>query len=75
MPASLEVADIFRVAGPNYRATHAGHLSLATGSASWTTQDRCDGTLTKVQTGTVTVRGRHRTVAVHAHHRMPVKRG
>jgi hypothetical protein len=26
--ASLEVADIFRSAGPNYRATHAGHLSL-----------------------------------------------
>jgi hypothetical protein len=25
---SLEVADIFRVAGPAYRATHAGHLSL-----------------------------------------------
>ena len=26
--ASLEVADIFRTAGPAYRATHAGHLSL-----------------------------------------------
>jgi hypothetical protein len=26
--AALEVADIFRVAGPAYRATHAGHLSL-----------------------------------------------
>jgi hypothetical protein len=26
--ASLEVADIFRVAGPAYRAAHAGHLSL-----------------------------------------------
>jgi hypothetical protein len=25
----LEVADIFRSAGPAYRATHAGHLSLA----------------------------------------------
>jgi hypothetical protein len=25
---SLEVADIFRVAGPAYRAAHAGHLSL-----------------------------------------------
>jgi hypothetical protein len=25
---SLEVADIFRAAGPAYRATHAGHLSL-----------------------------------------------
>jgi Putative transposase/Transposase zinc-binding domain len=27
--ASLEVADIFRAAGPAYRASHAGHLSLA----------------------------------------------
>jgi hypothetical protein len=26
--ASLEVADIFRTAGPAYRAAHAGHLSL-----------------------------------------------
>jgi hypothetical protein len=25
---SIEVADIFRVAGPGYRAAHAGHLSL-----------------------------------------------
>ncbi|MBZ9937014.1 IS91 family transposase [Mesorhizobium sp. BR1-1-16] len=29
MRASVEVADIFRVAGPAYRAAHAGHLSLA----------------------------------------------
>ncbi len=28
MRASLEVADVFRAAGPAYRATHAGHLSL-----------------------------------------------
>jgi hypothetical protein len=28
MRTSLEVADIFRAAGPTYRATHAGHLSL-----------------------------------------------
>jgi Putative transposase/Transposase zinc-binding domain len=28
MRASLEVADIFRAAGPRYRAAHAGHLSL-----------------------------------------------
>jgi len=27
--ASIEVADIFRTAGPTYRAAHAGHLSLA----------------------------------------------
>ncbi len=29
MRASLEVTDIFRTAGPAYRATHEGHLSLA----------------------------------------------
>ena len=28
MRTSLEVADIFRVAGPAYRVAHAGHLSL-----------------------------------------------
>lgn len=28
MRASVEVADIFRAAGPAYRATHAGHMSL-----------------------------------------------
>jgi Putative transposase/Transposase zinc-binding domain len=28
LAASLEVADIFRMAGPVYRASHAGHLSL-----------------------------------------------
>ena len=29
MRASVEVADIFRAAGPAYKAAHAGHLSLA----------------------------------------------
>lgn len=29
MRTSVEVADIFRAAGPAYRAAHAGHLSLA----------------------------------------------
>ncbi|MDP9635096.1 UNVERIFIED_ORG: hypothetical protein J2W85_007194, partial [Ensifer adhaerens] len=28
MRASIEVADIFRVAGAAYRRAHAGHLSL-----------------------------------------------
>ena len=28
MRTSLEVSDIFRAAGPDYRAAHAGHLSL-----------------------------------------------
>ena len=27
--STLEVADIFRAAGPGYRAVHAGRLSLA----------------------------------------------
>jgi hypothetical protein len=26
---TIEVADVFRVAGPAYRAAHAGHLSLS----------------------------------------------
>lgn len=29
MRTSIEVPDIFRTAGPAYRAAHAGHLSLA----------------------------------------------
>jgi hypothetical protein len=29
MRTSIEVADIFRSAGPAYRAEHKGHLSLA----------------------------------------------
>ncbi len=29
MRASIEVADVLRAAGPAYRASHAGHLSLA----------------------------------------------
>jgi hypothetical protein len=28
MRTSIEVADIFRAAGPAYRVAHAGHLSL-----------------------------------------------
>ncbi|MBA8841822.1 hypothetical protein FHW03_005175 [Ochrobactrum sp. RH2CCR150] len=28
MKTSLEVADIFHAAGPEYRIAHAGHLSL-----------------------------------------------
>jgi hypothetical protein len=40
---------------------------LVTGrDASWTTSDRCDGTLTKVTQGRVTVRNGRRTVTVRA---------
>ena len=35
MRASLEVADIFRSAGPAYRAAHAGHLSLLQLKVMW----------------------------------------
>lgn len=39
-------------------------------AAGWVTQDRCDGTLTVVRAGTVTVRGAHgRTFTVRAGHR------
>ncbi|AWV14975.1 hypothetical protein A3862_05180 [Methylobacterium sp. XJLW] len=30
MPAAIELADVFRAAGPAYRAEQAGHLSLDT---------------------------------------------
>jgi hypothetical protein len=48
--------------------------NYSTGGAeqtSWLTRDGCDGTLTRVDTGTVRVRDRvrHRTVLVHAGHR------
>jgi ferric-dicitrate binding protein FerR (iron transport regulator) len=37
---------------------------------SWYVEDRCDGTLTRVSKGSVSVydRGRHRTVVVRAGH-------
>jgi hypothetical protein len=39
-------------------------------AAGWVTQDRCDGTLTVVRAGTVTVRGAHgHTFTVRAGHR------
>jgi len=43
-------------------------------AASWITQDRCDGTLTVVRAGTVTVRGAHgRTFTVRAGHRRLIR--
>jgi hypothetical protein len=51
--------------------TH-GRRSIATVRGTvWATVDRCDGTLTKVKRGAVSVRdlGRHRTVLVRAHKR------
>jgi hypothetical protein len=44
-------------------------------AANWVTQDRCDGTLTVVRTGTVTVHGAHgHTATVRAGHRRLVRR-
>jgi len=49
----------------------SGRYSAATGrGAAWTVTDRCDGTLTSVQTHSVTVTNsvRHTTITVRAHH-------
>jgi hypothetical protein len=52
----------FRTRGGNSVATVRG--------TAWYVEDRCDGTLTRVSKGSVSVydRGRHRTVVVHAGH-------
>jgi hypothetical protein len=46
------------------------HSNAAAAGTTWVTEDRCDGTLTRVTTGTVRVRDfrRDRTVTVHAGH-------
>jgi hypothetical protein len=44
-----------------------GARSVAKGrAASWTTADRCDGTLTRVRRGRVTVRAGRRTIRLAA---------
>jgi hypothetical protein len=50
-----------------WRVKGAHSIAGASGT-TWLTEDRCDGTLTRVMTGTVRVHdfGRHRTVTVHA---------
>jgi hypothetical protein len=52
-----------------YRVRGRHSIAGAVGT-TWVTEDRCDGTLTRVESGTVDVRdfGRHRTVVVHARH-------
>jgi hypothetical protein len=42
-------------------------------NAAWTVSDRCDGTLTKVRTGRVTVRAARRTLTVRAGQRYLLK--
>jgi hypothetical protein len=51
----------------NFR-TRGRYSSGVVRGTTWLTEDRCDGTFTRVVTGTVMVRDhvRHRTVAVHA---------
>ena len=53
---------VFRTRGGNSVATVRG--------TAWYVEDRCDGTLTRVSKGSVSVydRGRHRTVVVRAGH-------
>jgi hypothetical protein len=50
--------------------THGSSSAATARGTRWVTQDRCDGTLTRVVTGAVSVRDkvRHRTVLVRAGH-------
>jgi hypothetical protein len=53
----------------NFRTRGGNSVATVRGTA-WFVEDRCDGTLTRVSTGSVSVydRGRHRTVLVRAGH-------
>jgi hypothetical protein len=53
----------------NFRTRGGNSVATVRGTA-WYVEDRCDGTLTRVSSGSVTVfdRGRHRTVLVRAGH-------
>jgi archaeosine-15-forming tRNA-guanine transglycosylase len=50
--------------------THGRHSQATVRGTRWLTVDRCDGTLTKVTRGAVSVRDfvRHRTVLVRSGH-------
>jgi hypothetical protein len=51
-----------------------GKKGVVTGrNAAWSTSDRCDGTLTTVRRGSVSVRAARRTVRVRAGHRYLIK--
>jgi virginiamycin B lyase len=58
-----------RDSGGSYR-THGRHSQATVRGTRWLTVDRCDGTLTRVTKGAVSVRDfrRHRTVLVRAGH-------
>ena len=53
----------------NFRTRGGNSVATVRGTA-WYVEDRCDGTLTRVSKGSVSVydRGRHRTVLVRAGH-------
>jgi len=53
----------------NFRTRGGNSVATVRGTA-WFVEDRCDGTLTRVSKGSVSVydRGRHRTVLVRAGH-------
>jgi archaeosine-15-forming tRNA-guanine transglycosylase len=55
--------------GGSFR-THGRHSQATVRGTRWLTVDRCDGTLTRVTDGAVSVRDqvRHRTVVVRAGH-------
>jgi hypothetical protein len=53
--------------------TVAGAGVIKGANAAWTVSDRCDGTLTKVRTGRVTVRAARRTLTVRAGQRYLLK--
>ena len=58
-----------RDSGGSFR-THGRHSQATVRGTRWLTVDRCDGTLTRVTSGAVSVRDfrRHRTVLVRAGH-------
>jgi Ca2+-binding RTX toxin-like protein len=66
-PSKKTVRRVWGKGRGHYR-TRGRHSSGVVRGTTWLTVDRCDGTLTRVYTGTVVVTDftRHRTVAVHA---------
>jgi hypothetical protein len=75
-PGSHKVVRRLRATADRGRWQTVGRRSVAgvTKAASWVTQDRCDGTLTVVRTGTAGVRGAHgHTFTVRAGHRRLVR--
>lgn len=56
-----------------FRTVAAKGVTATGRNATWTTADRCDGTLTKVRRGRVAVRSRHSTLTVTAGHNYLLK--